>query len=202
MSGQNWFDSVWGIGTDFVFSVEIGIYLVFCGGRKWLDFSVWIETNSVFLKSIKIDLILEWGSKLTWFQWWDQKLLGFCVGDRNWLGVSLGFEIDFLVRGVEIDFVMFGPIIVWCHVWIDIDLVLARESRLTCFFCAGRKWLVFMWRWIAFFCVWVIEIDLFLYARRKSLDFSVSIELDFVFVWVAKVDLISIWGIELDLISV
>ena len=50
--------------------------------------------------------------------------------------------------------------------------------------------------------MWVIEIDLFLYARRKSLDFSVSIELDFVFVWVAKVDLISIWGIELDLISV
>ena len=39
-------------------------------------------------------------------------------------------------------------------------------------------------------------------AGRKSLGFSVSIEIDLVFVWVVDVDLVSVWGIELDLISV
>ena len=48
----------------------------------------------------------------------------------------------------------------------------------------------------------VVEIDLVFFAGRKSLGFSVSIELDFVLVWVVDIDLISLWGIELDLISV
>ena len=42
----------------------------------------------------------------------------------------------------------------------------------------------------------------FLDAGRKSPDFSVSIEIDLVFVWVVDIDLISARGIELDLISV
>ena len=37
----------------------------------------------------------------------------FCRGDRNLLGFSVGIEIDFLVRGVEIDFAVFEPLIVW-----------------------------------------------------------------------------------------
>ena len=37
----------------------------------------------------------------------------------------------------------------------------------------------------------------FLDAGRKSLGFSVSIEIDLVFVWV-DIELISVWGIELD----
>ena len=52
----------------------------------------------------------------------------------------------------------------------------------------------------------MVEIDFFFfYAGRKSLRlvlFSVSIEIDLVFVWVVDIDLISVWGIELDLISV
>ena len=54
----------------------------------------------------------------------------------------------------------------------EID-VFVRGSRLTLFLCAGRKLLVF----------------------------SVSMEIDLVFVMV-EIDLISMWGIELDLISV
>ena len=42
----------------------------------------------------------------------------------------------------------------------------------------------------------------FLDAGRKSLGFSVSIEVDLVFVWVVDIDLISVGGIELDVISV
>ena len=41
-----------------------------------------------------------------------------------------------------------------------------------------------------------------LHAGRQSLGFSVSVEIDFVFVWVVEIDFISVWGIELDLISV
>ena len=42
----------------------------------------------------------------------------------------------------------------------------------------------------------------FWYVGRKSLGFSVSIELDLVFAWVVEIYLISLWGIELDLRSV
>ena len=55
--------------------------------------------------------------------------------------------------------------------------------------------LVFVW-------VVVVEVDPFLDAGRKSPGFSVSIEIDLVFVWVVDIDLISVWGIELDLILV
>ena len=41
----------------------------------------------------------------------------------------------------------------------------------------------------------------FLDAGRKSLGFSVSIEIDLVFVGVVDIDLVSVWGIELCLIS-
>ena len=59
-----------------------------------------------------------------------------------------------------------------------------------------------MWGSIDLAFVRVVEINLFLYAGRISIGFSVSIELDFVLVWVVEIDLISLWGIELDLISV
>ena len=48
----------------------------------------------------------------------------------------------------------------------------------------------------------VVEVDPFLDAGRKSPGFSVSIEIDLVFVWVVDIDLISVWGIEHDLKSV
>ena len=48
----------------------------------------------------------------------------------------------------------------------------------------------------------VVELTRLLDAGRKSLGFSVSIEIDLVFVWVVDNELISVWGIELTLISV
>ena len=48
----------------------------------------------------------------------------------------------------------------------------------------------------------MIEIDSVLDTAHKSLGFSVSIEIDLVFVWVVDIDLISVWGIEHDLNSV
>ena len=37
---------------------------------------------------------------------------------------------------------------------------------------------------------------------RKSLGFSVSMEVDMVLAWVVDIDLISVWRIKLDMISV
>ena len=45
--------------------------------------------------------------------------------------------------------------------------------------------------------MWLVEIHLVLYAGRKSLGFSVSIEIHLVFVWVVITDLILGW-IELE----
>ena len=59
-------------------------------------------------------------------------------------------------------------------VWGSVDVVLCGWSKLT----------------------W------FLFAGRKSLGLSVSIELDFVLVWVVEIDLISLWGFEPDMIIV
>ena len=50
-----------------------------------------------------------------------------------------------------------------------------------------------MWISIDLGFVWGVEIDMVLYASQKSLGLSVSIGLDFVFVWVGEIDLISTW---------
>ena len=82
---------------------------------------------------------------------------------------------------------------------IEIDLTSALGSKLT-WFCVGDKsCLGFSARTV--FCAGV-RIDLFLYAGRDLLVFSVSMEIDLVLVMVVQIDLISVWGIELDLISV
>ena len=87
---------------------------------------------------------------------------------------------------------------------IEIDLVLALASDLT-LLCGGSKMILFDVRadnhsafmygskmtWfsagnaVGLVFVWVVEkLTWFSYAGRKSLGFSVSIDLDFVFVWV------------------
>ena len=152
-------------------------------------------------QGIEIDLILEWRSKLTWFQWWGRKQLVFCVTDRNWHGCCVCIEIVVLVRGVETDFVVFGPIIVrgscmdrdWLGFssGIAIDFLFVRVGNVLFQTC----------RWIDLVFVWVVAIDLFFVCGPKTTWFSVSIELGFVSAWVVKIDLISMWEIELDLIS-
>ena len=59
-----------------------------------------------------------------------------------------------------------------------------------------------LWSINLVFVLVVVELTRLLDAGRKSLGFSVSIEIDLVFVWVVDNELISVWGIELNLISV
>ena len=59
-------------------------------------------------RGIEIDLTLKWGSKVTRFQWWGQ----------NYLGFSVGIEIDlFFLRVVEVD--VCGPKLTRFGVAID-----------------------------------------------------------------------------------
>ena len=44
--------------------------------------------------------------------------------------------------------------------------------------------------------MWVVENDLVFGCGPQSLGFSVSIEIDLVFVWVVQTDLVSVWGID------
>ena len=53
--------------------------------------------------------------------------------------------------------------------------------------------------WLSF--VRVVKTHLVLNSNRTQIDFTVGIELDFVFVWVDEIELILLWGIELDLVS-
>ena len=48
----------------------------------------------------------------------------------------------------------------------------------------------------------MVKLTWLLDAGSKSLGYSVSIEIDLVFVWVLKIESISVWAIELDLVSV
>ena len=77
---------------------------------------------------------------------------------------------------------------------------LAWGSKLSWFLCAGQKLLVFRVGidWLSYLCGWS-KSTCCLCASRKSLGFSVSIEIDLVSVWV-EIKLIFLSGIELDLI--
>ena len=114
----------------------------------------------------------------------------------------MGIDIDFFVRRVEVDLiVVLGPTINWYPCmhrnWLGFSARIAMTAFLVRaendFFCN------FEIDWPGF-CVWS-KLTWFLHAGRKALGFSVSIEVDLVFVWVVEIGLISIWGIELDLIS-
>ena len=67
------------------------------------------------------------------------------MGDRNYLGFSVGIGIDLVfVHGVEIDSILCaGRKLLEVSVWIEIDLLLVWGSKLNCFLCAGRRRLVF-----------------------------------------------------------
>ena len=45
----------------------------------------------------------------------------------------------------------------------------------------------------------LVEIDMVLHAGRKSLGFSLSIDVDLFFLRVLEIELISVWGTELDM---
>ena len=76
---------------------------------------------------------------------------------------------------------------------IEINLVLASGSNLTCFLCAGQNRprfcaraendLVLVWGSIDLVFVRVVEVGLFLYAGRKSLGFWASNLISFLCGW-------------------
>ena len=67
---------------------------------------------------------------------------------------------------------------------------------LACFECDDRlTWFLCGWWWWS-------KLTRFLDTGHKSLGFSVSINIDLVFVRVVDIDLITLWGTKHDLISV
>ena len=119
---------------------------------------------------IEIDLILEWGS--------------------NWLDFSSGVDIIwFLCEGSNLSFCC-SVGIVTCFLRGGSKLTV-RGPKLTCFECDDR-WTCFLCRW------WWSKLTRFLDAGRKSLGFSMSIEIYLVLVWVVDIDSISMLGIAID----
>ena len=74
------------------------------------------------------------------------------------------------------------------NLWIEIDLVLVCGPKMTSFQVWGSIEVVL--------CGWS-KLTWFLYGGRISLRFSVSIELDFVFVRVVELDLLPVCGSDL-----
>ena len=80
------------------------------------------------------NLIVVWGSKFSWSQWWDLNYPVSCVLARNWLSFNVGIEIELVfVRVSTLTF----------FVCVEKYLVLVYGSKLAWFWCAGRKRLVF-----------------------------------------------------------
>ena len=91
------------------------------GGRKWLDLIVgdrtWFDSNV----GIGIDLVLVWGSKMTWLQYLNW----------NYLGFSMGIEIDLFLCKDRKRSVFFCLHRNW--------LGLCWESKLTSFQCRDQN---------------------------------------------------------------
>ena len=89
-----------------------------------------------------------WESEFTWF--------------------SVGIEIDCFLRRIEIDFVVFGPIIVWFSCMDRNSLGFSPGIAIDLFVLSGPKMTFFKtWRSIDLVLVEVVEIELFLYAGRN-----------------------------------
>ena len=144
VSGPNWLDFSVRDRTWLDSSVAWNGFGCCVGGRKLINFSVvdrhWFgfgvavendlllasgsKLNGILCRGIEIDLILEWGSKLTWFQRWSRNSR-FYVRDRNWLGFSVGIELDLVfVRGLKSTSVLcVGRKLLGFIVWIEINFV-------------------------------------------------------------------------------
>ena len=134
------------------------------------------------------------GSALIWFLWSGRKRLVFSVWiEISWVFVSGHRNLLNIRAGIKIDLISV------------INLVLASGSNLTCFMCGGQNrlrfcvqpenYLVLIYRSkLNWFLAWGSKLTCFWCAGRKWLVFSVSIKLDFVFVWVVEIDLYFIAG--------
>ena len=93
--------------------------------RHWFGFRVTVENDwfvvsgskftGFLCREIDVDLVVEWGSKLTWFQWWSSNRLGF-------------------VWTIEIESVLvWGPKLTCFCAEVKIDLVFVCGSKNTWF---------------------------------------------------------------------
>ena len=134
--------SIWGIELD----------LISCEDRNWLSFFVGVEmTLFQYLdgnqpglrRGIKINLNVEWRSKLASFQWWGRISLVFYVRDRNRIGFSVGIELDFFfLRGSKspsalcagrrlLGFNSWIEVTLFCSVGIELDFGFVRWPKIT-----------------------------------------------------------------------
>ena len=101
MGGRNGFD----------FNERIGVDLVLCSSRKRLDFSVWIQINSIFVSGhrtrhdsgvgIEIELIYLIRSKLTFVWWIELDMVLVLLIEANMCFVRRSNELRFCVRAVK-----------------------------------------------------------------------------------------------------
>ena len=128
------------------------------------------------------------GSTLTWFLFGGSKLTVFLV----WVS-----KLTFFVRGVEIDFVVFGSISAWYSCMDRNWLSFSAGIAIDLFFCTGRKLLVFNVEmdWLDFFVGgrnWLCFC-----MRTENHLVLVSTELDFVFVGGIEFDFVLVLGSSL-----
>ena len=215
VGGPNSLYLVWGSNLTW-FEWSDRSWFFFCGGRKWLGSSVWIEINLVCCaEASKLTCNLEWGSNLTWFQVVrrnqlnfcarDRFSLDFCVGGRNWLDFFVGdwTWLDFSVWiGIDLVFVWGGREMLGFSVWIEVNNgFCVGASKLTWFYSGDRIDLISVvaskLAWLL--CgdqIWLrysvgIEICLFLCGGSKLT--CVRAEMDLFLVW-WSIDLVFVCG--------
>ena len=208
--------------TSFMWGIELGLTSVLGSEVTWfcvgdinrlcfgviteIDmFSVRVQNWPCVCALVESYLFLVCAWKLTCFLWWSIWTWSHC-GAPNLTWFQCRSEINLVVVGVvEIDLLL----VCWPNKNCFYD---KHENRLS--FCMGdRNWFDFSVGdqiWLDF-GVGVKLVRLlcgrstltsFLNASRKSLVFSVSMQIDLYFVWVVQIDLNSVWWIELDFVPV
>ena len=170
----------------------VEIDFVFVCAPKRTCFSAWME----------IDLVVVWGSKLTWFlcagwKWLVFSVridwLGFCVGGRNWLSFCVRAENELVLCGYWnlLGFIWADEIDLMSAWEIEIDLISVKGSELT-WFCVG----------VGNDLVLVYGSNCFVTGHLNWFDFSMGIEIDLVSVLRPKSTCFFVWWIEIGLILV
>ena len=164
-------------------------------------FSVMIEINWVFVSGHQNRLDIEWDR--SWLDFSDGIAINLVW---NWLGFSVGIELDFFfVRGSKSTSILCVG---------RNYLVLIYGSKLNWFLCASRRWLVFSVRidWLSFcaggrnlldFCmladnhlvlVWASNLTSFCVGGRNWLDFILGDQTWLDFIAGIGIGLVLLWG--------
>ena len=176
MGDRTWLDSSAGLngfGCCVVCRKWLNLSLV---DRFWFGFGLAVENDlssassasgskltGFLCRGIEIDLILKWGSKLTWFQWWVELHLFFFMcrieidlvleSGSNLTCFLCGGQnrLRFCVRAENCLGLIYGSTLTW---------FLERGSKLNWFSCADIIDLFLVWGAIDLVFARVVEIDL------------------------------------------